>query len=326
MVVRPTFSIVIPMRNSAATIERCLAAACAVDHPHCQVVVVDDGSSDASATLAERFPVHLVRLPTPQGAGAARNRGVAVATGEFILFTDSDCVVPRDILATCERAIEAEGRDCVIGGTYTKLAHDHGLFSSFQSVFVHYSETKYREPDYIATHAMLLPKAIFDRGERFQERFLPILEDVDFCHRLKRSGVRLVMFPSLMVGHIFRFGIWRSMKNAYRKSRWWTRYHLQNKDAFADSGTASFELKSNVGLWGLQMLAWALFLWTGYAAFAWAALAAIVLSLLLSRRLILAFFTAGAGPLFGFGCLLYYLLGYPIPVAVGSCRGLMVGS
>mgnify|MGYP003344011689 FL=1 len=116
------------------------------------------------------------------------------------------------------------------------------------------------------------------------------------------------------------------MKNAYRKSRWCTRYHLQNKDAFADSGTASLELKSNVALWGIQVLAWALFLSTGSAGFAWAALAAIALSLAFSRKLILAFFTAGAGPVFGFGCLLYYLFGYPIPVAVGSCRGLVLGS
>ena len=42
MAARPSFSIVIPMRNSAATIERCLAAASAVDHPNFQVVVVDD--------------------------------------------------------------------------------------------------------------------------------------------------------------------------------------------------------------------------------------------------------------------------------------------
>ncbi|MSR38316.1 MAG: glycosyltransferase family 2 protein [Planctomycetes bacterium] len=326
MSLRNSFSIVIPMRNSAVTIERCLLAATSVDHPDFEVVLVDDGSTDDCAALAARYPVRLVRLASPQGAGAARNRGASVAKGEFIFFTDSDCVVPRDILATCERAIAMEGRDCVIGGTYTKLAHDHGLFNSFQSVFVHYSETKYRSPDYIATHAMLLPKAIFDRGERFLERFLPILEDVDFCHRLRRSGVALVMRPELMVGHIFRFGILRSMKNAYRKSRWWTRYHLQNKDAFADSGTASMELKSNVALWGCQLVLWALFLSTGFPLFAYCALGAMALSVLLSRRLLTAFFTAGGGAAFGFGCTLYYLIGYPLPVAIGSCRGLLKDS
>lgn len=319
----PSISIVIPMRNSAATIERCLAAATAVDYPDCEVVLVDDGSTDDSVARARAFDVRLEVLPRRRGAGGARNRGVELARGEFIFFTDSDCVVPPDILRKAAAAIAAEGRDCLIGGTYTPLAHDHGLFSSFQSVFVNYSETKYREPDYIATHAMLAPRALFTAGHRFKEEFLPILEDVEFCHRMRREGVRLVMRPELMVGHIFRFGLWRSMRNAYRKSRWWTRYHLLNKDALADSGTASFELKSNVALWGLQMVAWLGFLWSGNQAWMWAALACIGLSLALSRRLLAAYFRAGAGISFALGALLYYLLGYPVPVALGSLRGLL---
>ena len=56
--------------------------------------------------------------------------------------------------------------------------------------------------------------AIFDDGEQFQERFLPILEDVDFCHRLRRRDIELVMRPEILVAHIFRFGLWRSMRNA----------------------------------------------------------------------------------------------------------------
>lgn len=319
----PSLSIVIPMRDSAATIERCLAAACAVDYPRREVVVVDDGSRDRSADIARRFPVRLEVLPEPGGAGRARNRGAELATGEWLFFTDSDCVVPPDILQRAARAIREEGRDCVIGGTYTPLAHDHGLFSSFQSVFVNYSETKYRAPDYIATHAMLIPAALFRRTERFREQFLPILEDVEFSHRLRRNGVRLVMHPELAVGHIFRFGLWRSLRNAYRKSRWWTRYHLQNKDALADSGTASFELKSNVALWAVQMACWTVFLASGNPLFAWLALGAIGLAIWCSRRLLLAWFRAGAGVPFAVGCVLYYLFVFPVAVGIGSVRGLI---
>ncbi|MEC7583189.1 MAG: glycosyltransferase family A protein [Planctomycetota bacterium] len=319
----PFLSIVIPMHNSAATIEPCLQAACAVDYPNFEVVVIDDGSTDNSAELARKYDVQLHVQPENGGAGKARNAGAAAAKGEFIFFTDSDCVVPPDILHKAAKAIEEEGRDKVIGGSYTPLAHDHGLFNSFQSVFVNYSETKYRTPDYIATHAMLLPKSIFDDGEQFQERFLPILEDVDFCHRLRRRGIEMVMRPEILVGHIFRFGLWRSMRNAYRKSRWWTRYHLTNKDALTDSGTASFELKSNVMLWTVQMACWAAFLVLGSPIYAWIALGTIALSLLLSRKLIAAYLTSGGGVPFALGAILYYLFGYPIPVAIGSARGLM---
>jgi glycosyltransferase involved in cell wall biosynthesis len=321
----PFLSIVIPMRNSAATIEACLAAATSVDYPkdRCEVIVVNDGSTDDCGERAARFDVQVVTLPQSGGAGAARNRGADQARGDYIFFTDSDCVVPANVLRVCAAAIAEHGDDCIIGGTYTPLAHDHALFNSFQSVFVNYSETKYPNPDYIATHAMLLPRSLFEQGHWFKEQFLPILEDVEFCHRLRREGVRLVMHDGLVVAHIFRFSLWRSMRNAYRKSRWWTRYHLQNKDALADSGTASFELKSNVALWGLQMLCWAGFLATGQDTLLWAALAMIACSILLSRRLLTAYFRAGAGAPFAIGATLYYLFGYPVPVAVGSVRGLM---
>ena len=80
----------------------------------------------------------------------------------------------------------------------------------------------------------------------FKENFLPILEDVEFSHRLRRTGFKLTMNPEILVRHIFNFTLIKSLKNAFRKSLYWTIYSLKNKDLLTDSGTASIELKFNV--------------------------------------------------------------------------------
>ena len=84
-------SCLIPTRDRAAMVQRAVLSVLAQERACDEIIVVDDGSVDGTATqLAARFPqVRLLRLPGV-GPGRARNAGVAVATGEAILFLDSD--------------------------------------------------------------------------------------------------------------------------------------------------------------------------------------------------------------------------------------------
>ena len=202
----PFISIIIPNHNGAGTIGLCLEAALASDYPRFEVVVVDDCSWDDSAAIIERFPCRLVRLAEHGGASKARNTGARNSTAELLFFIDNDCLLQPDTLAKAAAALRREGSGTVIGGTYTLLPHDRQFFSTFQSVYIHYSETKNpQNPDYIATHAMLIEKRLFEKNGGFDEDFLPILEDVEFSHRLKEGGARLRMVPELQVKHIFNF-------------------------------------------------------------------------------------------------------------------------
>jgi len=91
-------SVVVPAYNAAATIAdtlRALIAQADVEDV-LQIVVVDDGSVDATASVVQQFPGVTLVQQANAGPGAARNAGVGVATGDVILFTDSDCVpAPR---------------------------------------------------------------------------------------------------------------------------------------------------------------------------------------------------------------------------------------
>ncbi len=317
---RPFVSVVIANRNGSGTLAACLKAATGDDYPHYEVIVVDDASTDDSVEVIEQYPCRLVRLGTKGGASKARNSGAEAARGEVIFFTDADCVMPPGTIQRAAAAFQKHP-DKVTGGTYSTEPYDPGFFNRFQAVFVNFSETKRPRPDYIATHAMVIGKSVFENSGGFNEDFMPILEDVEFSHRLRARGVKLVMQSGLEVRHIFGFDLMRSLKNAFRKARYWGMYSLGNRDLFRDTGTASFELKLNTALWGVYMgltVAYALF---GIPLLIRDAAEFYALNLLVNIRFLYAMAKAhGAG--FLIKGTLYYTLVYPAPVALGGLSGL----
>ncbi len=83
-------SVVIPVFNRAERLEQALASVAGQRRPPAQTIVVDDGSSDSSAGVAERGGAQVVRHETNQGQARARNSGVAAATQPWVAFLDSD--------------------------------------------------------------------------------------------------------------------------------------------------------------------------------------------------------------------------------------------
>ncbi len=99
-------SIVVPCRNAEAWIAQTLRSALAQHVPPREIIVVDDGSTDRSADIAESFepPVRVIR-GAGHGASAARRRGAEEATGRFLMFLDADDLITPDTLWALTRAL-----------------------------------------------------------------------------------------------------------------------------------------------------------------------------------------------------------------------------
>jgi glycosyltransferase involved in cell wall biosynthesis len=319
--VNKIISIIIPNYNGGLTIGRCLEAVFSSNYPEYEVIVVDDCSTDRSVEIIKGFPCKLLKLDRRSGASRARNEGVKKSKGEILFFIDSDCLVREDTLSEAVETITGKN-NLVVGGTYTWDPADDRFFSSFQSILIHYSETRNKKPDYIASHAMVIERSLFESSGGFPEDFLPILEDVEFSHRLRRQGCTLAMNPDILVRHIFNFTLIKSLRNAFRKAMFWTIYSMGNKDLMSDSGTASRELKIN----GACLLASAvfvpLFLVSGEKVFFFMLFLTAFFNIFLSRGLVKAFYRT-KGISFACAATIYYMTLYPLAAGAGALSGVL---
>ena len=285
--------------------------------------MVDDDSQDNSIAVIAQYPCKLLRLAQHGGAALARNLGAQQGRGTIFFFTDADCLLQNDTLALAVGTLATAGAQAIVGGTYTLAPYDRRFCSRFQSVFINYSETRNAPAaDYIATHALAISADCFRRHLGFAESPLPILEDVEFSHRLRRAGCRLVMNPAIQVQHMFDYSLLRSLRNAFVKSKYWTCYAIGNRDLLADSGTASVGLKVNVGVYVCNGLLLAGYFLSGSTGLLLLMALALAFNLFVNRGLLLAFQRAeGSG--FAVKATLYYLLLYPAAVAIGAVSGLV---
>ena len=118
-------SIIIPVYNSELYLERCLQSVIRMDYEKIEIIVIDDGSTDASSDIADSFAEKderfIVKHTANNGVSSARNQGIAAANGKYLMFVDSDDYVDRDILGDMVFTIENTGSDiCIRAQGYQK--------------------------------------------------------------------------------------------------------------------------------------------------------------------------------------------------------------
>jgi len=91
-------SVIIPIYNAENTLERCLQSIAAQSHKPSEIILVDNNSTDSSYKLANKFKKNNKKLKIilvkeeKKGPSAARNKGINLAQGEIVVFTDADCI------------------------------------------------------------------------------------------------------------------------------------------------------------------------------------------------------------------------------------------
>lgn len=116
------FSVVIPAYNVEAYLEECLDSVAAQSYKDWEAIIVDDGSTDGSAALAETWTrkderFHLLKQEN-QGLSAARNAGMDLAQGEYLLFLDADDWLESDALQVLDSELQGEDVICFGGRRY----------------------------------------------------------------------------------------------------------------------------------------------------------------------------------------------------------------
>ncbi len=206
-------SVVIPTYNQARWIGRTLEALANQTRLPDQVVVVDDGSTDDTVkvveALAKRTP-YAVDLVQQQngGPGSARNRGIEVATGDVVAFTDSDAVPRSTWLETAIGRLAQEGEDCA--GIEGRVEDDQTTPPTIRTHQIHNLHG-----GHFLTCNVLYRMECLEKVGGFHTRFR---EDSDLAFSLLEAGYRIVFEPQAIVDHPPREGTtWEVFKLARKR-------------------------------------------------------------------------------------------------------------
>lgn len=215
-------SVVIPAYNAASTLAQCLGALLEqrLSKGRFEIIVVDDGSTDATAELARRFDVRLVQQPN-QGPAAARNHGAREARGEIVVFTDSDCVAAPGFL---EALLTPFDDPHISGAQGAYLTRQHALVAQFAQVEFedrYQLMASHQSIDLVATYAAAFRRQVFLEMGGFDESF-PVAnnEDTEFSYRLCDAGHTLVFAPEAQIFHLHPHTLSKYLRTKYWRAFW----------------------------------------------------------------------------------------------------------
>lgn len=203
----PSVSVVIPVLNGEATIGRCLSALVHSDYPkdRFEILLVDNGSTDRTAEIAQQYPVALLSEPL-RGPARARNRGIRASRGKILAFTDADCLATtgwiREVAKPFARADVGAVAGEILPFPPSTPAERHA------ARIRHLSPERYlRRPifPFAVTANLAFRREVFSQVGLFDPTSPRGGESTDFCTRFFReTGLRLELAPRAIVFHRHR--------------------------------------------------------------------------------------------------------------------------
>jgi glycosyltransferase involved in cell wall biosynthesis len=179
-------TVIVPCYNGAAFLEETLRSALAQSHSPVEVLVVDDGSTDGSRKIAERFPVRYIRQEN-RGLSHARNTGIRESRGNYLVFLDADDRLKPQAITRGLRALDLRP-DCAMAvGDHVFIAADGShLGNSGKRLDInHHFETLLKSNFIEMISTVLFRRSVLQEVRGF-DTGLRVAEDYDLYLRIAR--------------------------------------------------------------------------------------------------------------------------------------------
>jgi GT2 family glycosyltransferase len=259
----PRVSVVVCSRNGERTIRDTLDGLLQLEYPDYEVIVVDDGSTDATAAIAREYPFSVISTPNG-GLSAARNTGLEAARGEIVAYIDDDAWPDPHWLHYLVTVLTAGGHGGVGGPNLSPrgdgwIAECVGLAPG-GATHVLVADT---EAEHVPGCNMAFRKSVLETIGGFDRQFRAAGDDVDVCWRLRDRGWTLGFSAASVVWHHRRNSVrayWRQQvgygrAEALLERKWPERYNAAGHASWAGRlyGPASLAPRRGriyQGVWG----------------------------------------------------------------------------
>lgn len=233
------FSIIIPYHNSGDTIGRLLTS---IYHsrgaPAFEVIVVDDGSKEQFKSQKSKVKsgrqklLRVETLPKNMGPAVARNRGVRVARGKFVVFADSDVEFFPDTLHNLYKIYKDDPDVVAVTGVWVKEQRSTAFFPNFKALrdWSYWINERDKSGYYFlfSTRIASIKRSVFERLGGFDETYpAPLVEDIELTYRIARRYA-IIFAPHVRVRHEFE-SFWPVAKKYFLRAYYWTKLYGRRK-------------------------------------------------------------------------------------------------
>lgn len=216
---RLRLSVIVPFHRDLGCLRPCLEAVrvagahLPADTILAEVIVAADGAIDDPEPVATENGARVIAIQGPQGPAVARTRAAEQASGELLVFIDSDVVVRRNALAGMAALFQADPAIGAAFGAYDEAPPDPGFFSQSKNLahsFIHQRSSREATTFWAGLGAVRAP--VFAAVGGFDPRFAqPSVEDIDLGYRIRAAGFRIVLEPEIQGTHLKRWTFWSSI-------------------------------------------------------------------------------------------------------------------
>jgi GT2 family glycosyltransferase len=233
----PKISVIVCTFNGSRTLRECLEAFLRLDYPNYEVIVVNDGSTDSTARIADSYGFRVITTEN-HGLGSARNTGLKAATGEVVAYVDDDAYPDPHWLRYLAAAF-MNTRHVGVGGPNIPLPGDGTIAECVahlpgNPVHILLSDT---EAEHIPGCNMAFRKSALEAIGGFDPQFRIAGDDVDVCWQLQQRGWTVGFSPGAMVWHHLRNSIrayWKQQLNygkaeAFLENKWPEKYNIMGQ-------------------------------------------------------------------------------------------------
>ncbi|MEA5619321.1 glycosyltransferase [Cronbergia sp. UHCC 0137] len=207
----PFFSIIIPTYARPQQLSSCLQALSKLNYPDdkFEVIIVDDGSpislNQIISEWQSQLNITLLKQPN-QGPSIARNLGASYAKGEFLAFTDDDCIPAAAWLEEFASQL-LKTPNCLIGGQIVNALVEN-IYATSSQLLIDYlyeyynkQNTKTRQTSFFTSNNFAISREIFNSLGGFGKFRLAAAEDRELCDRALQLGYEMVYIPEALVYH-----------------------------------------------------------------------------------------------------------------------------
>lgn len=204
----PRVSVIVATYNRADILAENIESVLNQEFDAYEAIYVNDGSTDTTSEVLSEWagrsaiPFQIVRTENV-GPGPARNAGVAVASGEYVLFLDDDATVPTDWIRTMVERCEAHDCDVLCGGIGPYSIEEpvaHYLHLRMQRTLGPNTKPLTAAP----TGNLLIRRDSFNNVGGFSEERLPAAEDWELSYRLRQAGAQIMYDPAVSIVHRYQ--------------------------------------------------------------------------------------------------------------------------